>query len=98
MHMGDPGLSFEDPGAFQLDVLGIEVVEEPAPLAQEHRDEMYLELVENTGGERELCDRGAVDQHIVVARSVLGPGDRGADVARRQPPFGRAGSRGTATT
>jgi hypothetical protein len=35
-------------------VLGTEVVEEAAALAEEHRDEMDLELVEDAGGEREL--------------------------------------------
>ena len=42
---------------------------------------MDLELVEKAGGERELCDRGAVDQHVPVAGRLLGLGDRGADVA-----------------
>ena len=46
MQVGDTGLPLEDPGALQLEVLGTEVVEEPAPLAEEHRDEMDLELVE----------------------------------------------------
>jgi hypothetical protein len=35
-------------------VLGTEVVEATAPLAEEHRDEMDLELVEDAGSEREL--------------------------------------------
>ena len=38
--MGDSVLPLEDPGALQLDVLGSEVVEEAAPLAEEHRDEI----------------------------------------------------------
>jgi hypothetical protein len=57
VHVRDASLSFEDPDALQLDVLGSEVVEEPAPLAEEYRDEMDLELVEDACGEREL--RGA---------------------------------------
>src|SRR5207247_5766842 len=59
----------EDPGALELDVLGSEVVEETAPLAEEHRDEMDLELVEDAGRECELRGSGAVDQHVLVARS-----------------------------
>ena len=55
MHVGDTVLPLEDPGELQLDVLGSEVVEEAAPLAEEHRDEMDLELVEDAGSERELC-------------------------------------------
>jgi hypothetical protein len=38
--VGDTGLPLEDPGALQLDVLGTEVVEEAAPLAEEHGDEV----------------------------------------------------------
>jgi hypothetical protein len=37
VHVGDTGLPVEDPGALQLDVLGTEVVEETAPLAEKHR-------------------------------------------------------------
>jgi len=59
--VGDTVLPLEDPGALQLDVLGSEVVEEAAPLAEEHWDEMDLELVEDVGSGRELRGSGAVD-------------------------------------
>jgi hypothetical protein len=36
VHVGDT-VPLEDPGALELDVLGSEVVEETAPLAEEHR-------------------------------------------------------------
>ena len=49
-------------------------------MAEEHRDEMYLELVEDAGSERELRGSGAVDQHVLLARSLLGLGHRGPDV------------------
>ena len=71
MRVGDTALPLEDPGALQLDVLGSEVVEEAAPLAEEHRDEMDLELVEDAGSERELRGCGAVDQHVLVAAARL---------------------------
>jgi hypothetical protein len=48
--VGDTVLPLEDPSALQLDVLGSEVVEEAAPLAEEHRDEMDLELVAGLAG------------------------------------------------
>jgi hypothetical protein len=54
--------------------------QETAPLAEEHRDEMNLELVKDAGSERELRGSGAVDQHVLVARSLLGLGHRGPDV------------------
>ena len=65
---------------------------ETAPLAEEHRDEMDLDLVEDAGGERELRGSGAVDQHVLVARNLLGLGHRGPDVGhivnqRPLPPF-----------
>ena len=41
---------------------------------------MELELVEDAGGERELRDAGAVDEHVLVARGSLGLGHRGRDV------------------
>ena len=64
-------VALEDAGALQLDLLGIEVVEEATPLAEEHRDDMELELVEHAGSERELGGPGAVDQHVLVARRLL---------------------------
>ncbi len=51
--MGDT-IPLEDPGALEPDVLGIKAVEETAPLAEEHRDEMDLELVEDAGSECQL--------------------------------------------
>ena len=41
---------------------------------------MELELVEDAGGKRELRDSGPVDQHVHVARSLLGVGHRSRDV------------------
>jgi hypothetical protein len=49
--VGDAALALDDPGALQLGVPGIPLVEETAPLAEEHRDEMDLELVEDPGSE-----------------------------------------------
>ena len=54
MHVGDAALPLEDPGALQLDLLGSEALEQTAPLAEEHRDDMELELVEDAGGKCEL--------------------------------------------
>ena len=51
-------------------MLGTEVVEEMAPLAEEHLDEMDLELVEDAGSECELCGSGAVDQHVLEFASA----------------------------
>ena len=80
--MGDAALPLEDPGALQLDLLGSEALEQSAPLAEEHRDNMELELVEDAGGKCQLRDCGAVDQHVLVARSLLGPSHRSRDVVQ----------------
>src|SRR5215204_1081245 len=80
MHVGDAALALEDPRAFELDVLGTEVVEEAASVAEENRDEVDLDFVEDAGGERELRGGGAVDQHVLVAGRLLGLGHRGGDV------------------
>ena len=58
MHVGGTG-PFEDPGALQLDVLGTEVVEETAALAEEHLDEVDLDLVEEASTECEPRGCGA---------------------------------------
>ena len=58
-------------GALRLDVLGTELVEETAPLAEEHRNEMDHELVEDAGRECELRGSGAVDQHATGPRTVI---------------------------
>ena len=70
--VGDAALAFQHPGAFQLDTLGCEVVKEPSPPAQHNRDDVQLELVQDTGSQRELRDRGAMDQHILAARRPPG--------------------------
>ena len=51
MHVRDAVLALEDPGALELDVLGAQVVEQTAALAEQHRDEMDLDLIEDAGGE-----------------------------------------------
>jgi hypothetical protein len=40
VHVSDAGLPVEDPDALQLDLLGSQALEESAPLAEEHRDDM----------------------------------------------------------
>jgi hypothetical protein len=45
-------------------------------LPKEHWDDMELELVKETGSERELRRSGAMDQHILLARRALGVGHR----------------------
>src|SRR5215203_1614601 len=97
VHVGDAVLPLEDPGALQLDLLGSEALEQTAPLAEEHRDDMELDLVEDAGSERELRGSGAVDQHVLYARSLVGLGHRTRDVGhigdqRPLPPFRTDGS------
>lgn len=79
MHMSN-SVPLENPGALELDVFRIKVVEETAPLAQEDRDEMNLELIENAVGECELCSSGAMNQDVLVTRRLLGLSHRSADV------------------
>src|SRR5918996_2184449 len=72
VHVGDTALPLEDPGALQLDLLGSKALEQTAPLAEEHRDDMELDLVEDAGGKCERRGSDAVDQHVLIARSLLG--------------------------
>src|SRR4051794_20945415 len=46
VQVGDTALALEDPGALQLDLLGSQALEQPTPLAEEHRDHVDLDLVE----------------------------------------------------
>lgn len=55
VHVGHAVLPLEDPGALQLDLLGSEALEQTAPLAEEHRDDVEFELVEDAGGKCEPC-------------------------------------------
>ena len=71
VHVRDAALSLEDPGALQLDLLGGEALEQTAPLAEQHRDDVELELVEDTGGKSELCGSGAMDEHVLVTADCL---------------------------
>ena len=73
MEVGD-AVAFEHTGALQLDLARVHVVEEAAPLPEEDGDHVQLELVEEAGGERELRDGGAVDEHAAVAAASLAPG------------------------
>ena len=50
MHVRDTALPLEGPDALQLDLLGRKALEETTPLAEEHRDDMELELIEDAGG------------------------------------------------
>src|SRR6266566_1157607 len=80
VHVGDTVLPLEDAGALELDLLGSEALEQTAPLAEEHRDDMKLELVEDARRECKLGDCGAVNKHVLVARSLLCLAHRGFDV------------------
>ncbi|MBV8989423.1 MAG: hypothetical protein JO372_12765, partial [Solirubrobacterales bacterium] len=46
VHVGDAVLAFEDSHALELDLLGTEAVEQSASPAEEHWDDMELDLVE----------------------------------------------------
>lgn len=83
-----PDSPFDDPGAPQLDVLGTALLEETAPLAEEDRDEMDFELVEDAGASASWRF-GRVDQHVLVPRGPLGLGHRRPDVGHidnQRPP------------
>src|SRR5919198_1938055 len=75
-----PVLALEKPGALQLDLLGGQVVKQAPPLAEEHGDDVELELVEDARGQRELGDRGAMHEDVLPVRALLGAGHGGRDV------------------
>ena len=77
MHVGDP-VSLEEPGALELDVLGTEVVEETAPLAED---------VKVTGAAHWNRRTGAVTANVTLAGAIAGnvhlqwPNDRPGTLA-----------------
>jgi hypothetical protein len=71
VHVGHTGLALEDSGALELDLLGTESLEQAAPLAEEHRDDVELDLVEDAGCERQLRDSGAVDRTFLSPAASL---------------------------
>ena len=65
MQVRDAVLPLEDPGALELDV---EVVEQPPPATEQHRDDVQLELVQDPGGQGELRGGRPVHQDVPVPR------------------------------
>jgi hypothetical protein len=63
--VGDTGLSFEDPGALELDVLGTEPVEESPAFSQQNRNQVDLQLVEEP--------RPATTAPVAIASSITTP-------------------------
>ena len=77
--MGDTALALQYPGAFELDVLGSEVVEQPSPLAEEHRDDVELDLIKDAGSERTLAAAAGDDRTVhgaATAQPVRRPSSR----------------------
>ena len=64
-------------------------------LAEQDRDQVDLDLVEDAGGQRQLGDAGAVDEDVLVAGGLLGAGHRGGEVVDvgDERPLRRVGGR-----
>jgi hypothetical protein len=56
----DVALSVKDPGALQLDLLGVEALEQTARLAEQDRDDVELKPVEDAAVSANLRGSGAV--------------------------------------
>src|SRR5918999_5871285 len=78
--MRDAVLPREHPDALELDVPGPEALEEPAALAQQHRDDVDLELLQQARSKRTLRGAGAVDEDVPVPRRLSRPCHRRRDV------------------
>ena len=71
--MDDATLTLENPDPLQLALLDAKVLEQPAPLAEQDRDQVDLELVEEPRGERTLRDPRPVHQHVLVTQRAWHP-------------------------
>src|SRR2546428_701137 len=90
--VGDATLAFANSDPLQLALFDAEVLEQPPPVAEQDRDQVDLKFVEEPCGEGALHhDARPVDEHVLVAGSVLGISDCGIKVAHivHGRPFGR---------
>ena len=69
--VGHAGFSFENSDPLQLPLFDAEVLEQPPPIAHQDRDQVDLELVEESSGEGALRDARPVDEHVLVTRRML---------------------------
>ena len=70
--MDDAAIAFQDPDPLKLALLDPEVLEQATAVAQEDRDQVDRELVEEPCADGTLCDARAVDQYLLVAGSPSG--------------------------
>ena len=68
--VGDAG-GVDDAGQLELDVAPARCCEQRPPLAQEHRDQVDLELVEHARAQARLREVGAVDEHVASPAASL---------------------------
>jgi hypothetical protein len=89
----DTALTLEDAHPLELALLYAEVLEQRPAVAEQHGDEVDLELVEESGPQGALCGAGAVNQHVAVAGCLLGVADGGVEVAHvvHERPVGGPG-------
>src|ERR1051325_11265347 len=66
---------------FELDVVGWHAVEKRFTPPDQDRDQVNLQLVQDTGGQCQPGSAGSMDQYVPVAGRGLGPVHRGRDVA-----------------
>ena len=86
----DPG-SVDDPGEFEFDVVGAQMVEESPALAEQDGDDVDLHLVEQAGAQTVLGGIGAVQHHVAITRRGLGLGDGRFDAVGHVRDRRRAG-------
>lgn len=79
----------EPPHQLQLDMLGRQVVEQEPALAEEHRHDVQLELVEFAGAQQRLPGAGAMHQHVGVPGCGASPRSALAHVGDEADGAGR---------
>lgn len=85
----------DHPDGFKCCALGVEVLEQPDPVAEEHGDEVKLHLVDQSGLQALLDHvRATHDQDVLPIgsrrRIVNGGLDPVQDEVERRPPLGKA--------
>jgi hypothetical protein len=81
VQVDDVTLAFENSGPLQFAVFDAEVLDQAPPIAEQHRDQVDLELVEHPCGEHALRDTRPADQHVHRGRTHRRDGrSRGAGV------------------
>jgi hypothetical protein len=90
--VGDAAAGFDDAVSYQVDWVGAEQVEQADAAAEQHRHQVYLDFVEQSGGQSLLGCGGAVQTDGTVTRGGFRLCDRAFDAVGDEREHRRRGA------